>query len=75
MTDNKQPSAGEEIVLTLRDAEALTGISARVLAKALRGGSLSGRNLGGRKGWVTTRNAIRKWAETGSVNDEDGGEA
>ena len=61
----------EAVVLSLRDAEWITGISVRVLARALRAGTLKGRNLEGRKGWVTTANAIRDWAEQGNPGSSD----
>jgi hypothetical protein len=62
--------AADAVVLSLKDAESLTGISAKLLAKALRAGELNGRNLEGRRGWVTTRDAIREWAERGNKTAE-----
>ena len=59
----------ESVVLSLKTAEKLTGISVRVLAQALRDGALKGRNLEGRRGWVTTKNALREWAERGNVTE------
>lgn len=49
-----------------QDAAEMLGISPRVIHAALRAGSLKGRNLRGRKGWVTTKRALRDWVENGN---------
>ena len=42
----------------------MVGVSPRVVYAAFKSGDLAGRNLGGRKGWVTTRNSILDWVES-----------
>lgn len=50
-----------------KDAAEMLGLSPRVVHAALRSGELKGRNLRGRKGWVTTKRALRDWVENGNT--------
>jgi excisionase family DNA binding protein len=56
----------EEFIGTKEAAE-LLGLSPRVIHAALRKGEIKGRNLRGRRGWVTTKAALREWVENGNA--------
>lgn len=50
------------------EVSALVGVSPRVVQAALRKGELKGRNMRGRRGWVTTKEAVSAWIESGNPN-------
>lgn len=57
-------------VLTADQMSAEAGCSTRVILESLRSddpNSLKGRNLHGRKGWVSTRRALSEWIENGNA--------
>jgi len=61
-------------VVTVKQMSDESRISERVILDSLRSdddGSLRGRNLGGRKGWVTTRRAFSEWIESGNAKAEE----
>ena len=67
--------AGEimaEEILGIKDITKMVGCSPAVIYTALQSGELAGRNLGGRKGWISTRTSVLDWIENGNVDDGGG---
>ena len=62
-------SANEQ-VLSIKDVTRYCDVGPRVIYAALQAGDLAGRNLGGSKGWVTTRTAVLDWIESGNANED-----
>lgn len=60
-----------EQVLSIKEVSAMCQISPRVIYAAFQSGDLAGRNLGGRKGWITTRTAVLDWVESGNMLDDE----
>jgi hypothetical protein len=60
-----------EEIMGIRDITKMVGCSPALIYLALQTGELAGRNLGGRKGWISTRTSVLDWVENGNV--EDGG--
>ncbi len=58
---------GQEQVLSIKEVTKYIDVGPRVIYAALQNGSLAGRNLGGSKGWVTTRTAVLDWIESGNA--------
>ena len=61
-------------VLTADEAASEAGVSVRLILNSLRSddeNSLRGRNLAGRKGWVTTRRELAEWVERGNENPDE----
>jgi hypothetical protein len=50
----------------LTEAAEVAGVTKETLRAALNDGTLAGRNIGGKKGWITTRDALRAWVESGN---------
>lgn len=67
-------AAGEKL-LTLAEASKASGLHKETLGDALRSGELKGRNLGGRRGWMTTWSAIKEWIESGNAAKQTAREA
>jgi len=68
---DKMSQAQKEQVLSIKDVTKYIDVGARVIYAALQSGDLAGRNLGGSKGWVTTRTAVLDWIESGNISDVD----
>jgi len=66
---------GRDDFLSAREAATEVGVSYRVMIHALRDGDLQGRNLKGRRGWVTTRAALVSWIEQGNLTATRNGSA
>ena len=62
----------EIITYNLQEAARVSGLTKDTIRKALNDGSLAGRLIGGKKGWVTTSNALREWIESGNQEMEEG---
>lgn len=60
MTPDRRPIGATDLV-TLRDAERLTGIYRSALVEAFRSGALPGANVDGRM-WTTLRD-LREWRD------------
>jgi len=75
MTGNKAETVGPMTILTAKAAAKVCGMSERAIMDALRrgpdSGGLEGRNMRGRKGWVTTRGALQRWIEGGNAKEEE----
>ena len=60
-----------EKIMGIQDVREMCSISGRVIYAALKSGELAGRNIGGRKGWITTRTAVLDWVESGNAVEDD----
>lgn len=64
-----QPSLDATDILTSHDVAKLLGISRRTVLAALKAGELEGKKIGGRRGWITTRAAVRRYVEGGNASE------
>ena len=57
-------------IMDMKQVVKFLKVTPRVIYAAFKSGDLAGRNLGGRKGWVTTKNSVLDWVESGNDSGE-----
>lgn len=62
----------DALVMSVEDVVKFCGISRAYVYRALKTGELAGRNIGGTRGWLTTKTAVLDWLETGNMESEEG---